>query len=262
MSHDLHPWNDSTCLIYCDHVQRLYPNGKVLAVNNVTVRIDRNEYVAIMGPSGSGKSTLLNLIAGLDRPTAGEVYFAGTALELRSFRNRLRIDKVGFIFQSFNLLPTLTACENVEIPMFEGPLSRSARRKKALELLGLVGLAGRRDHLPSQLSGGEKQRVAVARALANDPVALLADEPTGNLDTVSGEELLALFDFLHREHEVTLIVVTHSSEVADRAHRLIRFRDGHLIEDQRKEARADLSVRAQRGQDEGRRIKDESRQVL
>jgi putative ABC transport system ATP-binding protein len=240
-----HPWEDSSSLIYCDRLQRLYPNGKVLAVNDVTLRIDRNEYVAIMGPSGSGKSTLLNLIAGLDRPTAGEVYFEGIPLSTRTFRNRLRIDKVGFVFQSFNLLPTLTACENVEIPMFEGPLARAARRRKALELLDLVGLGPRRNHLPSQLSGGEKQRVSVARALANDPNALLADEPTGNLDTVSGEELLALFDRLHHERNGTLIVVTHSPEVADQARRLIRFRDGHVVEDQQK--------------DEGRRMKDESK---
>lgn len=233
MASELQPWTDPANLIYCDRVQRLYPNGKVLAVNDVTLQIDRGEYLAIMGPSGSGKSTLLNLIAGLDRPTAGEIYFEGTSLSQRRFRNRLRVDKVGFIFQSFNLLPTLTACENVEVPMFEGPLGRVARRQKALELLGLVGLGSRWNHLPSQLSGGEKQRVAVARALANDPLALLADEPTGNLDTVSGEELLALFDLLHLEKNVTPIVVTHSPEVAARAHRLIRFRDGRIVEDRK-----------------------------
>ncbi len=233
MVSDLHPWEEPGCLIYCDHVQRLYPNGKVLALNDVTLGIDRGDHVAIMGPSGSGKSTLLNLIAGLDRPTAGEVYFAGTPLSRKRFRNRLRIDQIGFVFQSFNLLATLTACENVEIPMFEGPLNHRERRRKALQLLELVGLGARWNHLPGQLSGGEKQRVAVARALANNPIALLADEPTGNLDTSSGEELLALFDRLHEEEQITPIVVTHSPEVAGRARRLIRFRDGRVVEDHR-----------------------------
>jgi putative ABC transport system ATP-binding protein len=218
-------------LIFCDHVQRVYPEGKVTALADVTLRIDPGEYIAIMGPSGSGKSTLLNLIAGLDRPTSGEVYFEGRALSDAGWRGRLRIDRIGFVFQSFNLLPTLTACENVQIPMFEGPLSAGLRRRKAIDLLGLVGLGQRQNHLPGQLSGGEKQRVAVARALANDPAVLLADEPTGNLDTVSGEELLALIDRLHDERKVTPILVTHSPEVSRRARRLIRMRDGRLVED-------------------------------
>jgi putative ABC transport system ATP-binding protein len=212
-------------------LQRQYPDGKVIALDNVTLRIDHGEYLAIMGPSGSGKSTLLNLIAGLDRPTAGEVYFEGSPLSSSRLRSRLRIDRIGFVFQSFNLLPTLTACENVQIPMFEGPLSPRARRHKAVELLGLVGLSQRLSHLPNQLSGGEKQRVSVARALANDPVALLADEPTGNLDSASGEEVMALFDRLHSERSVTPILVTHSSEVAQRAWRLICLRDGRVVED-------------------------------
>jgi len=231
MSDNEVPWNHPSCLIYCDHLQRQYSDGKVMAVNDVTLRIDRGEYVAIMGPSGSGKSTLLNLIAGLDRPTGGEVYFEGSPLSSSLLRTRLRIDRIGFVFQSFNLLPTLTACENVQIPMFEGPLPGRARRRKAIELLGLVGLGQRLNHLPSQLSGGEKQRVAVARALANDPAVLLADEPTGNLDSGSGEEVLALFDQLHAERKVTPILVTHSTEVSQRAHRLIRLRDGRVVED-------------------------------
>jgi putative ABC transport system ATP-binding protein len=222
---------DRQAFIFCDRLERLYPDGKVLALADVTLRIDRGEYVSIMGRSGSGKSTLLNLLAGLDRPTAGEVYWEGIPLSDAALRNRLRIDKLGFIFQSFNLLPTLTACENVQIPMFEGPLSARARRQRAIELLALVGLGRRLDHAPAQLSGGERQRVAVARALANDPVLLLADEPTGNLDTSSGEELLALFDRLHAERQVTLIVVTHSPEVGERAQRLIRLQDGHVVED-------------------------------
>jgi putative ABC transport system ATP-binding protein len=233
MSDNEGPWKQPTCLIYCDRLQRQYPDGKVIAVNDLTLRIDRGEYVAIMGPSGSGKSTLLNLIAGLDRPTAGEVYFEGNPLSSSRLRSRLRIDRMGFVFQSFNLLPTLTASENVQIPMFEGPLPGRARRRKAVELLGLVGLDQRLNHLPSQLSGGEKQRVAIARALANDPVVLLADEPTGNLDSSSGEEVLALFDRLHAERKVTPILVTHSTEIGRRAGRLIRLRDGRVVEDRR-----------------------------
>jgi putative ABC transport system ATP-binding protein len=218
-------------LIRCDNVHRVFPDGHVTALEGVTLRIEPGEYVAIMGPSGSGKSTLLNLIAGLDRPTAGEVYWEGQPLDSSRACNRLRSEKLGFVFQSFNLLPTLTACENVQIPMFEHPLSARARRDKAMSLLTLVGLAQRQGHLPAQLSGGERQRVAVARALANDPAVLLADEPTGNLDTASGEEVLALFDRLHRERNVTLIVVTHSAEVAERGRRIIRFRDGRVVED-------------------------------
>jgi putative ABC transport system ATP-binding protein len=232
------PWQSPSCLIYCDGVCRQYPDGAVRALDGVTLGIDRGEYVAIMGPSGSGKSTLLNLIAGLDRPTAGEVYFEGTPLAAAAFRNRLRVDRIGFVFQSFNLLATLTASENVQVPMFEGPLSASARRRKAVELLGLVGLGHRLNHLPSQLSGGEKQRVAVARALANDPIVLLADEPTGNLDTASGEEVLALFDRLHAQRGLTPILVTHSPEVGGRARRLIRLRDGRVVEDRRTPAPA------------------------
>jgi putative ABC transport system ATP-binding protein len=236
MNENRAPWANPSCLIYCDRLQRQYPDGNVIAVNDVTLRIDRGEYLAIMGPSGSGKSTLLNLIAGLDRPTFGEVYFEGSPLSSSRLRSRLRIDRIGFVFQSFNLLPTLTASENVQIPMFEGPLSAHARRLKAVELLSLVGLGQRLNHLPSQLSGGEKQRVAVARALANDPVALLADEPTGNLDSASGDEVLALFDRLHAERGVTPILVTHSSDIAQRAWRLIRLRDGRVAEDYRRVA--------------------------
>jgi putative ABC transport system ATP-binding protein len=236
MTNDERPWAAPNCLIYCDRVRRVYPDGSVKALEDVTLRIDRGEYVAIMGPSGSGKSTLLNLIAGLDRPTAGEVYFEGHALADAGLRERLRSEKIGFVFQSFNLLPTLSATENVQIPMFEGPRSARQRRAKAAELLGLVGLGHRQRHLPSQLSGGERQRVAVARALANDPAVILGDEPTGNLDTASGEEVLALFDRLHRDRHVTLIVVTHSPEVGQRARRIVRFRDGRVVEDRAADA--------------------------
>jgi ABC-type lipoprotein export system ATPase subunit len=218
-------------LIRCERIQRLYPDGNVAALAEIDLGIGQGEYIAVMGPSGSGKSTLLNLIGGLDLPTAGEIYFAGEPLSRPGLMDELRIRKIGFVFQAFHLLPTLSACENVQIPMFEGPLSASARRRRAEMLLGEVGMSHRLNHLPTQLSGGERQRVAVARALANDPLVLLADEPTGNLDTVTGEEILKLFDRMHQERNLTILLVTHSPEIAERAQRLIRLRDGRVIED-------------------------------
>ncbi|MBM4067481.1 MAG: ABC transporter ATP-binding protein [Planctomycetes bacterium] len=225
----------NSCLIFCDKVQRVYPDGRVTALQEVSLKVHDGEHIAIMGPSGSGKSTLLNLLAGLDLPTAGEIYFEGVPMSNRGLRNQLRSQKIGFVFQSFNLLPTLTASENVQIPMFEGNLPAGARRKRAAELLELVGLGHRLNHLPTKLSGGERQRVAIARALSNEPRILLADEPTGNLDTASGEEILKLFEQLHAEKKMTLILVTHSPEIGERAKRLIRIRDGKIIEDRTRE---------------------------
>jgi putative ABC transport system ATP-binding protein len=225
-------------VIRCEHVERQYPDGNVVALRDVNFEIARGEFVAIMGPSGSGKSTLLNLLGGLDRPTAGAVWIDGVKLETAAQLDDLRVNKVGFVFQAFHLLPTLTACENVQVPMFEGPLSTSARKKKAIELLQQVGMGHRLDHLPGMLSAGERQRVAIARSLANDPLMLLADEPTGNLDTTTGEAILQLFEKLHRGRNMTLIVVTHSPEVGERAHRLIRLRDGRIIEDRVKSSEA------------------------
>jgi putative ABC transport system ATP-binding protein len=221
----------STLLLRCDHVSRVYPDGNITALGDVSLEVQQGEYIAIMGPSGSGKSTLLNLISGLDRPTSGEVYFEERPLSEQAHLDQVRINKIGFIFQAFYLLPTLTAVENVQIPMFEGPLPAPQRRAKAHRLLESVGMGQRLNHLPSKLSGGERQRVAIARALANDPVLLLADEPTGNLDTATGTDILNLFDRLHAEHHMALILVTHSPEVGERAHRLIRMRDGKIVED-------------------------------
>jgi putative ABC transport system ATP-binding protein len=221
------------CLIRCERLQRLYPDGHVAALQDVDLCIGRGEYVAVMGPSGSGKSTLLNLIGGLDRPSAGDVYFDGVPLSKPGHLDELRISKIGFVFQAFHLLPTLSACENVQIPMFESALSAAARRQRANHLLTEVGMSHRAGHLPTQLSGGERQRVAIARALANDPAVLLADEPTGNLDTVTGEEILKLFARMHDERHLTILLVTHSPEIAQRTQRLIRLRDGRIIEDRR-----------------------------
>ncbi|HJZ57280.1 MAG TPA: ABC transporter ATP-binding protein, partial [Gemmataceae bacterium] len=188
--------------------------------------------VAITGPSGCGKSTLLNVLGALDRPDRGEVFFQGEPLSQRRDLDRFRARQIGFVFQSFYLLPTLTARENVQVPMFEGP-RRSAREraKKADELLELVGMAKRAGHRPGKLSVGERQRVALARSLANDPQLLLADEPTGNLDSDNAANALDLLTAFQRDRGLALVVVTHSPEVAERADRVVRMRDGRVVED-------------------------------
>ncbi len=204
---------------------------QVKALDGVDLQIRAGEVVAIVGPSGSGKSTLLNLIGALDRPSSGEVIVNGMPLSKVRNLDRFRGQTIGFIFQSHNLLPTLTARENVEVPMYELRMSAGQRRARANELLSLVGLNQRGDHLPNQLSGGERQRVAIARALANHPAIVLADEPTGNLDTKSTAEIMALLSKLNREHGVTLVIVTHNTEVAAAAQRVITIRDGRIQRD-------------------------------
>ena len=215
-------------LVRATHVSRIYDDGRVQALVDVSLEIQKGEYLAIMGPSGSGKSTLLNLLGALDYPTSGEIVIEGKPFSRMTDLDRFRAETLGFVFQSFYLLPTLTAVENVQIPMFESALGPRERERKAGELLELVGLAHRMRHLPAKLSVGERQRVAIARALANDPKLLLADEPTGNLDSASGGVVLDLFDRLHREHGLTLVVITHGAEVAARAERTIWIRDGRL----------------------------------
>jgi putative ABC transport system ATP-binding protein len=210
------------------NVSRSYDDGRVQALKHVSLEIKSGEYLAIMGPSGSGKSTLLNLLGALDRPSEGDVLFEGQSLATLANLDRFRASMLGFVFQSFYLLPTLTALENVQIPMFETSLSSSRRAKKAAELLNLVEMTHRENHLPKKLSVGERQRVAIARALANDPKLLLADEPTGNLDSAAGTVVLDLFDRLHQERGLSIVVITHDTEVADRAQRKIWIRDGQL----------------------------------
>jgi ABC-type lipoprotein export system ATPase subunit len=215
-------------LLRAQDLVRIYPDGDVHALRGVTLEVSKGESVAVTGPSGCGKSTLLHILGGLDRPTSGEVFFEGTALgkyDLDAFRAR----RLGFVFQSFHLLPTLTAQENVQIPMFEAPWSRAERVERSARLLNDVGLGHRIDHLPTRLSVGERQRVAIARALANDPVVLLADEPTGNLDSRAQGEILELLGKLRRERDLTLVIVTHSSDVAASADREIRMRDGQVV---------------------------------
>lgn len=219
-------------LLFATGVHKTYPDGRVHALNGVELGVREAEHVAITGPSGCGKSTLLNLLGALDRPDSGEVFFRGEPLSKRRDLDRFRARQIGFVFQSFFLLPTLTARENVQVPMFEGtPLSARERAKKADGLLELVGMGKRAGHRPMQLSVGERQRVALARALANDPVLLLADEPTGNLDSENALRVLDLLTTLQRERQLALLVVTHSPEVAERADRVVRMRDGQVVSD-------------------------------
>jgi putative ABC transport system ATP-binding protein len=207
--------------------------GRVVALDRVSLEIEDGDFAAVMGPSGSGKSTLMNLIGCLDRPTAGTYRLAGTAVEslnangLAALRNR----EIGFVFQQFNLLPRTDALGNVELPMIYAGIDRKTRRERALQALARVGLADRSHHRPMQLSGGQQQRVAIARALVNSPSLLLADEPTGALDSRTANEILGLFQELNRDG-VTIVLVTHDAEVGRHAHRLIRFKDGRVIEDQ------------------------------
>lgn len=222
--------SENPLLRTCD-LTKVYEDGAVTALAGVDLTIECGEWMAIMGPSGSGKSTLLHMLGALDFPTRGEVFFEGQPLSTIDSLDELRSGKIGFVFQSFHLLPNLTAVENVQIPMFEGPLGAAERKQRASELLETVGMSQRADQLPLRLSVGERQRVAIARALANQPILLLADEPTGNLDSQTGEEILDLFETLHREHGVTIVMVTHQSEVADRADRLVCMRDGRIESD-------------------------------
>ncbi len=207
---------------------------EIHAVSGVDIEIRRGEYVAIMGPSGSGKSTLMNLIGCLDTPTKGQYYINGRLVsemnddELARIRNK----EIGFVFQTFNLLPRATSLHNVELPLIYSGMPAEARLAKAKKALAQVDLAQRMDHKPNELSGGQRQRVAVARALVNDPSILLADEPTGNLDSATGNEIMALFERLHQQGN-TIVLVTHEHDIALHAHRVIHIRDGKVEKDER-----------------------------
>ena len=218
-------------LIDARNLTRVFDNGAVTALGGVSFAVAEGDFVSIMGPSGCGKSSLLNLIGALDTPTTGEVRFAGRDLREVRDLSRFRAHTIGFVFQSFHLLPTLTALENVQVPMLETAFGRAARRARAVDLLHAVGLGHRMHHLPTKLSGGERQRVAIARSLANDPKLLLADEPTGNLDSASARVVLDLLTQIHQTRGMTIITVTHDSGVAGTAERTICMLDGHIVSD-------------------------------
>ena len=218
-----------------EDVTKAYQTGEVLveALRGVSFDVGEGEFVAIMGESGSGKTTLLGILGCLDRPTAGSYKLVGDEMTQlsESRRARLRCERIGFIFQAYNLLPRMTAAKNVELPLIYAGLPARERRPRVLEALAAVGLADRMDHQPNQLSGGQQQRVAIARALVSSPSVLLADEPTGNLDSASAEEVLDLLEHVHAEGS-TIVMVTHSNEVAQRASRILRFADGLLVADE------------------------------
>ncbi len=221
-------------IISLSNIFKIYNVGgeEVRALDGVDLEIKENEYLAIMGPSGSGKSTMMNMIGCLDTPSSGSYEFEGEMVnemnddQLASIRNR----KIGFIFQTFNLLPKATSQNNVEIPLVYGNVSKKRRVELATQALRSVGLFDRMHHKPNELSGGQRQRVAIARALVNSPSIILADEPTGNLDSKSGDEIMSILDRLHQEGN-TIILVTHEDDIAQHAHRMVRLFDGKIIED-------------------------------
>jgi ABC-type lipoprotein export system ATPase subunit len=220
---------DGKVVVQVQELLKVYGDGhQIHALDRVSFSVRAGEFVSVMGPSGCGKSTLLNMLGALDRPTSGQVIIngqdMGTLRDVDSFRART----VGFVFQLHNLIPTLSSVENVEVPMQGQGLGAAQRRARAEELLALVGMRDRGHHLPGQLSGGQRQKVAIARALANQPAILLADEPTGNLDSQSGDEVMGLLEDLHSQHGMTIFVVTHDMSIARRTHRVLVMKDGRI----------------------------------
>jgi len=222
-------------MIRAEHLSKVYRMGKieVPALRDVSLKIEEGEFLAIVGPSGSGKSTLLNMLGCLDKPTSGAVFIGGvnTASLSENELAEIRRKKIGFIFQQFNLIHSLTALENVALPMFFAGVKSDARIKRAAELLAKVGLRERMHHKPSELSGGQQQRVAIARALSNNPAVIIGDEPTGNVDSETGDAIMGILEGLNRNEGRTIIVVTHDTEIAAHAPRVIRMKDGRLLEE-------------------------------
>jgi putative ABC transport system ATP-binding protein len=225
----------ATPVIRLEDVYRRYAMGtsQVNALDGISLSVPRNAYVAVMGPSGSGKSTLMNIVGCLDRPTSGEYWLGTQAVSSLNDKQlaRIRNREIGFVFQTFNLLPRMSALANVEVPLIYAGARREERIRRALAALEMVGLGDRVMHRPSEMSGGQRQRVAIARALVTEPSILLADEPTGNLDSVTGQGIMELFDKLH-ELGNTLIVVTHEPDIAERAGRIVRLSDGRVVSDE------------------------------
>jgi putative ABC transport system ATP-binding protein len=230
---------DTKPIIRLKDVKKMYQmeEVKVYALRSIDLEINKHEFVAIAGPSGSGKSTLLHMIGCLDRPSSGKIFLNGTDIsELNdSELARLRGKEIGFVFQTFNLYPTLTALENVELPMMIIEKDEKYMRKRALDLLKDVGLVERADHLPSQLSGGERQRVAIARALSTEPALILADEPTGNLDSKTGGEIIDMLVDINERLGTTVVLITHDIHIAQHADRIIQIKDGEIVSEERKE---------------------------
>jgi len=223
-------------IVSCRKVEKAYQQGhlQVMALRGIDMVVDQGEFLALAGPSGSGKTTLLNLIGGLDRPTAGEIRINGALLEGlgESALAQMRLEKIGFVFQAYNLIPVLSALENVEFVMLLQGIPAEERRERARKILLEIGLEEMIDRRPSQLSGGQQQRVAVARAIVANPHLVLADEPTANLDSSTGHELMDIMQRLNEERKVTFIFSTHDNQVMERARRLIRLRDGKVVDDQ------------------------------
>lgn len=215
-------------IITVKNVKKYFEEGRVKALDGVELTIKKGEYISIIGPSGSGKSTLLNMISAMDRPTSGEILFDGIKLSSYKALDEIRSHKIGFIFQLHNLLPHLTALENIIIPMHEIKSTANNKEAKARDLLGQIGIGYLANKKPTVMSGGERQRVAIARALANDPLVILGDEPTGDVDTKTGLQIMDILEKLNREKGVTLIVVTHALDIASRAGRTIEMRDGKI----------------------------------
>jgi putative ABC transport system ATP-binding protein len=223
-------------------VHKAFEGGRIPALQGASLSVNRGEFVAIMGPSGCGKSTLLHLIAALDRPDSGRITVLGHDLTGRRELNHFRAQDIGIVFQLHNLLPSLTASENVQIPMFETGRSGPERKCRADALLALVGLTGKERQRPTELSGGERQRVAIARALANDPPLLLADEPTGSLDSKAGGKVMDLLEHLRTAQGLTIVLVSHDAGVAARADRVVRMLDGRVVDDGRVRVEGDSVV--------------------
>lgn len=216
-------------IVEIENLEKSYEKGRIKALNGISLDIKKGEFVSIIGPSGSGKSTLLNMLGALDVADSGTIKVAGYDLTKNKKLSEFRSKKIGFIFQLHNLIPNISVIENIEIPMFEGKLSGKERRKRALELLNLVGLKDKAKMKPTKLSGGERQRIAIARALANNPSIILADEPTGSLDSKTSQKILDQLNKLHEEKNVTLIMVTHDMNVAKLADRTIEVLDGKIL---------------------------------